>query len=333
METIKAYLDNMFAALPKTGEVMKLKSDLLANMEEKYNELKASGKSENEAVGIVISEFGNIEELAGELGVSLERNEGEGEKTYVSDEAADEFLVKNKKSALMISAGVLMCILSPAALIWLAMLSSVDNAPISDKSAVLGGLIALFVLIAAAVGLFIGSGTMSEKFAFMKSTEINLDSSTRMRIAALRDQSSGKYTAALISSICMFILSPVLLIANALIYGDNELEATMPVCYGVVILLIICSVAAFILIYSATIKSGYDMLLGLEEYSPSQRKTSKLTDAIGGIFWPIIVVAYLASSFATERWDVTWIIWPAAGILFGAVCAIINAVSENKNKN
>lgn len=36
---------------------------------EKYNELKNDGKSENEAIGIVISEFGNIEELIEELGI------------------------------------------------------------------------------------------------------------------------------------------------------------------------------------------------------------------------------------------------------------------------
>ena len=38
-------------------------------MEDKYVELKAEGKSENEAIGIVISEFGNMEELIRELGI------------------------------------------------------------------------------------------------------------------------------------------------------------------------------------------------------------------------------------------------------------------------
>ena len=36
-------------------------------MEDKYNELIAEGKMDNEATGIVISEFGNLEELAEEL--------------------------------------------------------------------------------------------------------------------------------------------------------------------------------------------------------------------------------------------------------------------------
>jgi len=68
METIKNYLDNMFANLSKTSEMLKLKNDIYSNMEEKYNEHKNDGKSENEATGIVISEFGNIDELIDEFG-------------------------------------------------------------------------------------------------------------------------------------------------------------------------------------------------------------------------------------------------------------------------
>lgn len=63
------YLENMFAGLPKTPEVEHLKQELLSGMEDKYLELKREGKSENEAIGIVISEFGNIEELTAELGI------------------------------------------------------------------------------------------------------------------------------------------------------------------------------------------------------------------------------------------------------------------------
>ena len=42
---------------------------MLRTMEDKYEELKMEGKSENEAIGIVISEFGNIDELIDELGL------------------------------------------------------------------------------------------------------------------------------------------------------------------------------------------------------------------------------------------------------------------------
>lgn len=58
MEAIRNYLETMFLNLPNTPEVYKAKNELWQMMEDKYTELKAEGKSENEAVGTVISEFG-----------------------------------------------------------------------------------------------------------------------------------------------------------------------------------------------------------------------------------------------------------------------------------
>ena len=66
METIRNYLETMFARLPITLEVQKAKNELWQMMEDKYTELIKDGKTENEAVGIVISEFGNLDELAEE---------------------------------------------------------------------------------------------------------------------------------------------------------------------------------------------------------------------------------------------------------------------------
>ena len=64
METIRNYLSTMFAGLPDTPEVRRAYEELAAMMEDKYTELIAEGRSENEAVGTVISEFGNLEEIA-----------------------------------------------------------------------------------------------------------------------------------------------------------------------------------------------------------------------------------------------------------------------------
>ena len=59
----------MFAGLPDTPEVRRAYDELAAMMEDKYTELMEEGLGENEAVGTVISEFGNLEELAQTLGI------------------------------------------------------------------------------------------------------------------------------------------------------------------------------------------------------------------------------------------------------------------------
>ena len=69
METIKNYLDAMFLKLPDTYEVRNAKRDLLALTEDKYEELIREGMAEHEAVGRVISDFGNLDEIASDLGL------------------------------------------------------------------------------------------------------------------------------------------------------------------------------------------------------------------------------------------------------------------------
>ena len=70
MEIIMSYIDSMFAGVPVTDDTKRLREDITANMCDKYDELIKEGKSTNEAIGTVISEFGNIDEVLTEMGVS-----------------------------------------------------------------------------------------------------------------------------------------------------------------------------------------------------------------------------------------------------------------------
>ena len=72
MNVIIAYLETMFSPYPQTPRLLEAKSELQAMMEDAYNGLIASGSSHNEAVGQVITDFGNLDELAPVLGISAE---------------------------------------------------------------------------------------------------------------------------------------------------------------------------------------------------------------------------------------------------------------------
>ena len=95
METIRNYLETMFANMPNTPEVRRAKDELLQMMEDKYNELKSEGKTENEAVGIVISEFGNIDELIDYLKNNKEEIKGltpQGEQVFKNDDFIQAYI-------------------------------------------------------------------------------------------------------------------------------------------------------------------------------------------------------------------------------------------------
>ena len=109
METIRNYLNTMFAGLPDTPEVRKAYEELAAMMEDKYTELIAEGCGENEAVGTVISEFGNLEELAQTLGIEEymgEARRGTAQQGTAHEEtAAEEPIPEQYSDFRVISAG------------------------------------------------------------------------------------------------------------------------------------------------------------------------------------------------------------------------------------
>ena len=76
MDTIETFLDNMFAPYPATPRLTEARSELRAMMEDAYNDAIAQGKTHNEAVGQVITDFGNLQELAPTLGIAADIQPG-----------------------------------------------------------------------------------------------------------------------------------------------------------------------------------------------------------------------------------------------------------------
>lgn len=60
MNTLITYVDNTFSGIPQTEEIQTLKRKILTEMESQYNQLKLQGKSEDEIVGLIISNFSDI---------------------------------------------------------------------------------------------------------------------------------------------------------------------------------------------------------------------------------------------------------------------------------
>jgi hypothetical protein len=62
-EKLRDRIDALFENAPKTRRANELKEELLANLIDKYNDLIASGKSEDEAINSAIAGIGDVDEL------------------------------------------------------------------------------------------------------------------------------------------------------------------------------------------------------------------------------------------------------------------------------
>jgi uncharacterized protein YjbI with pentapeptide repeats len=66
-DRINEYVDGVFAAYEGTKSVSELKSDLLADLQERYRELRAEGKDEATAFEMTVDSIGDIEETVQEV--------------------------------------------------------------------------------------------------------------------------------------------------------------------------------------------------------------------------------------------------------------------------
>lgn len=320
METIRTYLENLFASLPKTAKVLELKSNILANMEDKYNELKSQGKTENEAIGIVISEFGNIDELIDELGIQKNTDNVQG--PLVTRDEVEDYLRVKRVNGLQVGIGVVLCILAPATLILLSTLA--ENGAIFTRlgsdTAYMPGLIALFLLIAAAVGIFIYSDMNFGRYKYMEEG-IQLPYDVKASLDQQYQSYNPTYYLCLIVGVCLCVLSPLIVICASL-FGDDITE------YAVSLMLTVIAIAVFLFITSGSIREGYEKLLKVGDYTPkTKKKEDKIIGAVASVVWPLAVIAFLVLGFVYNLWYIAWIIFPIVGILFGAFSACYNILT------
>jgi len=106
---ISAHVDGLFANAPVTPRIAEVKEELLAGLNDKYNDLISEGHSEDDAFTTVVSGIGDISDL---IGVITGRS---------PDGANSENSGKSLRS-LFISVGVALYVLSLAAFLFMGLL-------------------------------------------------------------------------------------------------------------------------------------------------------------------------------------------------------------------
>lgn len=340
MEVIRTYLDNLFSTLPDTPQTRRAKEELWGMMEDKYQELKDQGLPENQIIGTVISQFGNLEELRETLGLEQPYAAAPPPQLHpagipMSYAQAQECLTTYRRASRGIGIGVVLCILAVMPLFVLLGLFELEL--LSEGLAVALGLGALFVLVAAAVVLFIFYGPQLSPYEKWKTNGAVLE---QEGVAWARQQKalqSRYFPLRIALGVVLCILSVVpMLITGILTDGAPFEDGAVLMALSVLFPLVAVGVYQFI--RAGMVDSCCKMLLGELDtgpaLSPVDVKTGKkiptVVDIVAQIYWPLIVIAYLIWSFLTFDWWITWIIWPIAGIAFGIFAGVTESIAKRK---
>lgn len=316
MDIIQNYLDALFSAYPTTPEMKRAKEELLAMMEDKYNELIREGHNQNEAVGIVMAEFGNVEEILRDLDgedksqEENERSRGEEGIHGVTYQEAVEYIQIMEKISSKIGLGVWLCMASPTVLLILMGFKEINGMPNAVVIAL--GVSMLFVCIAVAVSLFIYSGLRIQRYDVWKKEIFWMDQETKRYVESLREAFQSTFVANLIVGIVICIVSFIPVIIGPML-GKGSAAVMLP---SLGITLLFAGLGVFFFVVAGLKQSCYTVLLQEKEYT--QEKKDKSKRSLGKYedsYWIMVTAIYFLISFWTRKWGITWIIWIfAAGI-------------------
>lgn len=334
MNTLKSYLESMFASMPNTAEVLRAKDELWQMMEDKYNELINQGKNENEAVGTVISEFGNLEELSDDLGLqkefSYEPNETQEdasdnsykkgkatfERNVLAYDDAKSYVEEHIRHGYFIAMGVMLCIFSPIFPIML------DVIAIPEVIGVCG----MMLCIGAAVFLFVYSGILMDKWSYLKEDCWMIDYNTARYLQNEKERFRNTYAIRQTIGIVLCVLCWI----PAMIIGEIGLDRfSIMDSVGAISLFIMVGIGVMMIVYNNMTMSAYDALLKINDiksvsgnYVKAQKSERYINDTVTtimSVYWPTITGIYLIWSFLSFNWHISWIIWPIAAIVNGVI--------------
>ena len=256
--------------------------------------------------------------------VEQESKSEESSVRYVSMEEANSYLDLTQNIAHKMALGVAMCIMSPAIIITLSNLYLLEQFSFSENQSQAIALTLFFITIASAVVIFISIGMKFKDFEYLKTepieTEYGVSGMVKSKMKAYKETYS-KYNIIGVT-VCILSVLPVILSS----FADKDLTDGI----GVIGTLFMVAVGVFMLVTVGTIWSSFNVLLQEGEYSVEGKAKSKVVGSIAGIYWLLTTALYLFISFYYGAWDKSWMIWPVAGVLFGAVAAIANLVIKSK---
>lgn len=242
----------------------------------------------------------------------------------VTMEEANTYLVFRKWASYRIALATFLCILSPICLILLVGAAEMPSNRLSESFLIFCGLAVLFVLVAIAVAFFIYVGFKNSPYEYLDKEPFELAygvaGMVRERQKAFRDT----YMKSNIIATCLCILAPVILLL-----GVFTVNSMLTVIF-LSAMLVMIGIAVGMFITVGVKWASMERLLREGDFAPKQE--SNLRTTVETVYWLLVTAIYLSWSFASGSWNISWIIWPVAGVLFAALIAIVDFWEDKADK-
>ncbi len=247
-----------------------------------------------------------------------QRTQEKASARRVTREEAIRFLSLQAAAVPKVSLGVALCVWSPIVLIGLTALGSVFHVKIPDSVAGGLGLCVLLGMVAAAVALFLTSGTKLKEFEYLEREPIAPDADAR-ELARKQEAAQAEVCSKLTTAgVVLCIISAVPIFAVMCVGRMLDGYYSLAVCA----LLLLVGIACLLLVRAGSMRGAVDKLLEQGDYTRESKAKSRVVGAISAAYWLVVTAIFLFYTFGPNgngQPQYSWFIWAVGGVLYGAL--------------
>ncbi|MHC5267833.1 permease prefix domain 1-containing protein [Enterococcus sp. LJL98] len=306
MKVIKDYIEVLFLQVPVTIETIQIKEDLLASAEDHYFGLVEDGKSEKEAIGIVISEFGTIDEILNAL--DLEKATAENdlaeddfslEQEALSIDEAYHYWHEVRRFSLGIATGFFFFI------------GAFGFIPLMDGffyNGFIAGMSLIIMFLFWALGfLFVAINGYHLRKNIRSIKKRTIPSIVREEAFKQAESYRRSYLAGISASVITYMLAFPLAISLSNFLPYYEIDLLVFVGFF--------AMGTFLLLYVFIIQKEYRRMIQLNQRAQKKqrkaflRQQRKRMASDQDLFWVIVTLVYFIFSFLFHSWLYSWLIF------------------------
>ena len=172
---------------------------------------------------------------------------------------------------------------------------------------------------------FVTSGLRTGRYEVLESLPIDtlygVDGMARERREQFRPTRNLQLTLGIV--LCVLAVIPVFL--SLVLYGEEDHFGHLA---AVALLLALVAVGVLLIVRSSILWGSYQILLEEGDYSRAAKEANARALPFNSIYWGLVTAGFLAWGFLGNAWERCWIVWPVAGVAYGAVYGIVSALRK-----
>lgn len=247
----------------------------------------------------------------------------------VDTNLAQTFINASQKQATSLGISFALCVLSSAPLILLKSLAADGRIGLTSNQAAGVGITLLVLFVAAAVTLLIKDNQSMKPYKKLKTQPLITTDDVRVLAEQAKQDYDTTHTNMMIAGVVFCILSCVPLIFIGTFYR-NSLEQSSTL-FGILVCALLCLVALgiYFFINTSTVWESFQILLEEEAYT---RENKNAASQFVTQYWTCVTAVYFLVSLITFNWEITWVIWPIASLVYLAMCKVLKRkILNSKN--